>query len=139
MYGLGSLEPAIFRRERGGYEPGDLLAWAKAEGAGIAILQVEWKAVHSRIPREWIRVGEWEIPRNVVFGDTRIGWYAVNEAEAERLMANLRDFAPKVPIDIEQRGRYRGDEDEAEEDEAPQDARTDGPAGREDPLRPGAG
>jgi hypothetical protein len=117
IYGLGSLEPAKFRREPGGYRPDDLLNWAEAEGGKIAILQVEWAAVHQRIPKEWILVGEWEIPRNVVFGDTKMGWYAVNEEEAERLMGHLREFAPQLPIDVEQRGRYRGDEEEREDAE----------------------
>jgi hypothetical protein len=109
IYGLGSIEPAKFRRESGGYGTDDLLDWTVREGAKLAIVQLGWGNITGLIPPEWVLVGVWEIPRNVVFGDRRVGWYATSEAEAGRLMANLTEFAPEVPISVDQRGRYRGD------------------------------
>lgn len=111
MYGLGNLEPAVMRAEPGGYTREDVRDWAEREGVRIAILQLGWSVIKERIPTEWVKVGVWEVPRNIVFGDTEVGWYAVNEAEAEVLAAHLKEFASEVPEEIAQSGRYRGDTD----------------------------
>lgn len=112
IYGLGSIEPAQFRRELDGYGTDDLDEWARREGASIAIVQLGWGVITGLVPKEWVLVGVWEVPRNVVFGDKKVGWYATSEAEAERLAANLTEFASYVPTSVEQRGRYLGDTEE---------------------------
>ncbi len=109
IYGLGSLEPAQFREGPGGYAKEDLKQWSREEGARIAIVQLGWGEITERLPDDWILVGVWDVPRNVVFGDTEVGWYATSEAEAELLMKNLSEFAPKVPFDIVQKGPYMGE------------------------------
>lgn len=126
IYGLGNVEPAHFRRELDGYGVGDLREWSLREGASIAIVQLGWGVITGLIPGEWVLVGVWEVPRNVVFGDKKVGWYATSEAEAERLAAALAEFSPEVPPSVEQRGRYRGDTEPedltlpAAEEESPQ-------------------
>jgi hypothetical protein len=80
--------------------------WARDEGARIAILQVDWFEVHPRIPRNWVWVGDWVMPRNVVFETFRVGFFAVDSAEAPRLTEALRQFSPQVPRGIRQEGPY---------------------------------
>lgn len=109
IYGLGSLEPAHFRTEPGGYGKDDLDRWSRDEGARIAIVQLGWGQITSRLPGDWVLVGVWDVPRNVVFGDTDVGWYATSEAEAEILMKHLGEFSSEVPFDIVQKGPYRGE------------------------------
>ncbi len=82
MYGLSSLEPVAFRRQAGGYTKDDVGQWSQSASARIAILQVEWDQISPRIPDAWVKIAEWHIPRNVVFGDTRIGFFAVDAREA---------------------------------------------------------
>lgn len=106
IYGLGNLEPVQYRLTPQGYDAAQLYEWGQSSGAKIAIIQVEWTAITDRLPPEWILVGEWEVPRNVVFEDTKIGWFATSEAEVERLVRSLREFAPQVPTPVEQRGLY---------------------------------
>ncbi|MCR4399733.1 MAG: hypothetical protein NUV35_02460, partial [Syntrophomonadaceae bacterium] len=105
-YGLGSREPVVFRRENDGYGPNDLAGWASDESARLAILQVQWSEIGPRIPPSWIQIGEWVIPRNVVFGDLRVGIFALNEAESALLMHHLQEFAPEVPQQVRQEGPY---------------------------------
>jgi hypothetical protein len=106
MFGLASREPIAFRRQRGGYTAQDVRDWAVARGARVAILQVMWAEVAPRIPKEWIEVGEWHLPRNVVFGDTRIGFFAVDPAARATLAADLSSFRSMVPPQVRQSGPY---------------------------------
>lgn len=110
LYGLGSIEPARFRGESNGYAKDDVERWAEEEGVKIAIIQMGWGIISGRIPENWVHVATWEIPRNVVFGDKEVGWFATSDAEAERLNAALGEFAPEVPDSVVQTGPYMGDE-----------------------------
>ncbi len=106
LYGLGSLKPLKYRMQEQGYTAADLYMWCKEEGAVFSILQIEWGQVVRRIPEQWTKVGEWEVPRNVVFGDTQMGFFALNDAEKERLISNLQEFSAKLPHEIQQKGIY---------------------------------
>lgn len=103
VYGLGSIEPLHFRRSTDGYGPDDLERWARKEGAELAILQTDWDEVAPRIPSSWIQVAEWKIPRNVVFPDRTVGFFALDREGVEPLVAALRDFAPSVPKSVQQK------------------------------------
>ncbi|MBI4320713.1 MAG: hypothetical protein HY675_19655 [Chloroflexi bacterium] len=102
MYGLGSIEPIRFRKEPQGYGKHDVYAWTGQESAKIAIIQLEWPYVSQRIPDEWQKVGEWKLPRNVVFEDTRVGFFAVDPHERGSLTEHLRSFSARAPNGIVQ-------------------------------------
>lgn len=97
LYGLGDMEPLRLRFGPSGYGRPEVLAWTRRENAEIAILQTQWREVYSRIPREWVLVALWRIPRNVVFGDTRIGLFATRPESAPVLARNIADFALQLP------------------------------------------
>ncbi len=101
MYGLGNMEPVRFRLGKSGYTKEQVQDWTTSENAEIAVLQVEWYEVYPRIPDSWVKVAEWKIPRNVVFGDHRIGWFATKQDAAETLTNHLLAFKPNIPKDIE--------------------------------------
>lgn len=107
LFGLGSKEPVAFRSQEGGYTAVDVRTWAKSKGARIAILQTMWAEVASRIPKEWIKVGQWEVPRNTVFGDTQVSFFAVDPAARDELTANMARFANQVSCSVKQTGLYR--------------------------------
>lgn len=100
MYGLGNMEPILFRHSPSGYNKKDVQAWATREQTEIAIFQIEWTEIAPRIPDQWIKVAEWRIPRNVVFGDKRIGFFAVDAVAAATLAQRLQAFAGQMPSDI---------------------------------------
>jgi len=100
MYGLGNIEPMRFRKSESGYTKAQVDEWTRSEDAVIALLQVQWDAIHPRIPDSWIKVAEWEVPRNVVFGDLRIGWFAIKQELASVLAADLLVFKDQMPPDI---------------------------------------
>ncbi|HRU05453.1 MAG TPA: hypothetical protein P5137_06725 [Candidatus Brocadiia bacterium] len=102
IYGLASREPVLFRRLPGGYGQQEVYEWARSQGAKIAILKTEWRELLRRVPSQWPHVMDWHIPRNVVFHDHRIAFYAADPAETAPLRKRLREFASCVPPDIEQ-------------------------------------
>lgn len=101
IYGLGSNEP-IRRMLRGAYGQDGVAAWAKETGTRIAILQPCWPIIWRMTPDSWNFVATWKIPRNVVFGDRYVGFYAVADGEADRLRERLKAFAlpPEVALDL---------------------------------------
>jgi hypothetical protein len=101
MYGLGNMQPLKYRTGQSGYDSNDVEAWAKVEGAEIAVLQVEWLEISGRIPESWKLAAEWRLPRNIVFNDTRIGFYAVRQEAVSALRDKLRIFRHSLPAEVE--------------------------------------
>jgi hypothetical protein len=100
IYGLGNMEPVRYRASKSGYNKKEVAEWVASEKAEIALLQIDWSEVSGRIPDSWVKVAEWRIPRNVVFGDLDIGWYAINKGSANTLASELRAFKSQIPQDI---------------------------------------
>ncbi len=92
IYGLGHNEAVRLRLMPGGYDSAALRDWAAQTGARIAILQVCWREIESRLPEEWTLVATWRIPRNVVFGDHVVGFFAIAPGEQEKLRRQLEAF-----------------------------------------------
>ena len=101
LYGLGNMEPMRFRMSKSGYTKQDFDEWTTRENADIGILQVEWDEVWSRIPDSWVEVAEWKIPSNVVFGDRRIGFFAIQPDTADALASHILAFRSELPVEIE--------------------------------------
>ena len=115
LYGLGSLKPLELAKTLGDGSRQDsagwrkaVAAWAKAEGAQVAILQIGWETeVLEKIPEAWVKVGQWELPRNVEFPEDLVtAFYAVDPAGVDRLAASLKAFKDKLPRAVTQSGRY---------------------------------
>lgn len=100
IYGLGNMEPVRYRASKTGYKKKEVAEWIASEKAEIALLQIDWSEVSGRIPDSWVKVAEWRIPRNVVFRDLDIGWYAINKESVNSLASGLRAFRSRMPQDI---------------------------------------
>jgi hypothetical protein len=100
IYGLGNMEPVRYRASTTGYKKKEVAEWIASENAEIALLQIHWSEVSDRIPDSWVKVAEWRIPRNVVFNDLDIGWYAINNEAVNTLASDLRAFRSSLPKDI---------------------------------------
>jgi hypothetical protein len=102
LYGLANAEVAASRRKHR-YQAPDLDRIAKKNGARIAIIYDDWFS--GLVPRDWIRIGRWTIPNNVIAGDSTVSFYALDPSEAAHLSASLGDFYSQLPIDVTQRGQ----------------------------------
>jgi hypothetical protein len=87
--GLGSPEPLLLERKTGTFAPRDLDAWALRDGAQIAVLETGWLTVRKIIPVQWVCVEAWHIPRNVVYHNLDISFYAIDPEQAPELKRKL--------------------------------------------------
>ncbi len=88
------------------FEPQQIAGLANANNVKIAVVYDRWFAIFGGVPSQWVKVGEWHIPDNVVCKDDKIAFYAVAPSEAGNLAEHLREFSPRLPKDIEQMGIY---------------------------------
>jgi len=87
--GLGSPEPLLEARRDGVFSPGDLNAWALRDGAQVAVLETGWLTVRRLVPVQWVSVEAWHVPRNVVYHNLDITFYAINPEQAPELKRKL--------------------------------------------------
>lgn len=98
LIGLGSLDVAQQSRD-GSFVTADIDRVAQQHGVTIAILYDKWFPPGSHVapPDHWITVAHWTISDNAVAASDTVTFYATSPAEAERMRANLDDFATQLP------------------------------------------
>ncbi len=104
LVGLASMDVA--ERVRAGEYTGDHIdAFARKRGVKVAVVYdpMYQRDGQSSLPRHWVRVGQWKIQRRVMAAYDTVSFYAADPAEAERLAACLREFAPRLPKTVLQR------------------------------------
>ncbi len=101
LWGLANAEIATARHKRT-YQVGDIDRVSQQTGARVAIIYDNW--FPSGLPREWVRVGRWTIPNNVILGGDTVSFYAVDSAEITYLSESLADFSAQLRADVIQRG-----------------------------------
>jgi len=92
LAGLGSVEPVRAAAQGRRLTRDEVAAWASSRYASIAILQPQWIYVARITPPSWTLVATWRVPRDVVFGDPLVGFYAVTPEQIPRLCRALADF-----------------------------------------------
>lgn len=121
--GLASM--SVARARRGGhYGPDELLRICDQESVAIAVVYDSWfKVDHNRrfkfqlrsrpvagysegAPRDWYRIGQWQIRNNIICGDDIVSFYSVTPTERPVLMEAMRNFAADLPRLVAQSGRY---------------------------------
>ncbi len=55
---------------------------------------------------DWVLVGQWQIPDNVICARDTICFYSLRSSETEKLINNLRDFSKELPESIIEMGTY---------------------------------
>ena len=101
VLGLGSIEPVRWQFALGkGFHDVKMRSWVRDSGAAIALLQTEFMDWHKGLPDTWVHVADWKIPRNLMFKDTIVGFYANGREKARELKINLREFSRGLPEDI---------------------------------------
>lgn len=111
LWGLGSLEVAKAKIE-GKYNAQLIYNLSQQKKVKIAIVYEHWFKEYGGLPAQWIKVGEWRIPNNVICGGDTVAFYAVDPTEESRLIENLRNFSSRLPRDVKQHGKYVNTNDE---------------------------
>jgi hypothetical protein len=106
LWGLGDYEVTQLMR-RHDYHTPDILRLSRDHGVKVAMVYDAWYAKDiGGLPREWVWVGQWALPDNVVAGGDTVSIYAVDESETVALMQKLQEFSPLLPKGVKQSGRY---------------------------------
>jgi len=97
LYGLATRETAEARRE--GRVDRALLAHLAARNPPAAVvLYRSWFA--DAIPSDWIQVGTWKVPEEVVVADRTVTFYATRPADAALLARALQAFQARLPASV---------------------------------------
>jgi len=106
LWGLANRDVTRLKRDHN-YHTRDIAVLARQAGTRMAMIYDEWYAGQvGGVPAEWLRVGQWTIPDNVILGEATVSIYALDNSEVPRLIQSLREFAPKLPRDVIQSGPY---------------------------------
>lgn len=103
LIGLGNIEVAKLRMKNL-YDTKKIQDLATENDVKIAIIYDHWFT--GGMPSDWIKVGQWTIPNNVICGGDTVSFYATNPEEEKKLEENLKMFSSKLPMDIKQTGNY---------------------------------
>jgi hypothetical protein len=106
LWGLGTYEVTKLKYQHE-YHTRDILRLSREAGVKVAMVYDAWYAGEiGGLPREWVWVGQWALPDNVVAGGDKVSIYAVEESETASLMQKLQDFSSMLPKEVKQSGRY---------------------------------
>jgi hypothetical protein len=94
LYGLATQETARARRE-GRVDRALLARLAASAPPAAVVVYRSWFA--SAIPPDWIQVGTWKVPEEVVVADRTVTFYATRPAEAALLARALVAFEARLP------------------------------------------
>ena len=105
LVGLANVEVAR-RRQSGTYTTQAIQQLCQDHDVQVAVLYEHWFRPFGGLPAEWTLVGRWTIRDNVVCYRPTVCFYAVEPLQTQPLIANLRDFAARLPKDVIQDGLY---------------------------------
>lgn len=97
LWGLGNNEVTLARKDHY-WNDAFLDTLVHKKNASIAIIYDSWFT--PALYANWQKAGTWEVSYSFMLGDTKVSFYAVDPAEAEKLRANLKAFRKKLPGDI---------------------------------------
>lgn len=101
LYGIGSTESMAILVSAG--RPlGMITEWIEGSEARIAVLQTEGSWVAKAMPGAWIHVADRRIPRNVLFGDRTVGFYARDDTEAAFLARRISEWTQPSAVHCDQ-------------------------------------
>ena len=106
---VGLCDIDVLRGRRTGTINNEMMrALSKKHHVEIMVGYPEWRGAYGGLLPEWVPVGQWTIPHNVVVALPSVTFYAPKLALAPRLMRQLQDFSSSLPKDVTQDGLYCG-------------------------------
>jgi hypothetical protein len=106
LVGLGDVEPLRIMQRTGDYTSRDVFEWTARYQPRIAIVQLGWGWIVPRIPAEWIKVAEVEVPTH----HHRIGFFAIAADEAWVLRGRVDQHYGSLGRDLGYRVKLRSPE-----------------------------
>jgi hypothetical protein len=97
IFGLGSNEPVAMRKANN-YTADAIREWTEHRHVQVAILQACWSDISRITPRSWKLVETWQFPRNTVFYDRTVAFYAPTPASAVVLRRDLAAYQTPAAI-----------------------------------------
>jgi hypothetical protein len=104
LFGLGRNEPIRYRNMPGGYQRAQVKAFADSLHGDVAIVQLCWSEVSSRLPLDWHFVGYWQGTRNVVFSDMIVAVFVMDDDKAASTRQALRGDPPYRGVQLVTQG-----------------------------------
>jgi hypothetical protein len=98
LWGLENLEVAKLKMKRN-YKTQQIYNLTKKKKVKIAIVYNDWFESNEigGIPPQWVKVGQLKISRNIVYASSTVSFYAVDPAEKDNLIENLKIFSYRLP------------------------------------------
>ena len=100
LFGIGNNEPVRLRLSPTGYDAAAVSAWARRSDARIAIVPPCWPDVRDVLPPDWTLVATWHVPRNVVFDDLLVAFFAIAPDETDRLRRKLEQLPVPAGVKV---------------------------------------
>jgi len=98
LWGLATTEVAKSRKKN--YWTADFLdKFSRERNTKLAVVYDSW--FDSSLLKRWTKVGEWKIQNNVIGGDDKVSFYAIDTSYAQGLKINLQSYQPKLPSTVE--------------------------------------
>lgn len=105
LWGLGTIETTRLKVQNK-FTAENIEDLVKGKKADIAIIYDDWFYRYDKMLTDWIKIGRWIIPNNVICGSDTVSFYAVNPREKDNLIKNLKTFSSCLPKDVIQLGEY---------------------------------
>ena len=99
LYGLAHNGVAQDRL-RNGFGPDQAEQLAKQTGAALAIVQPCWLPIAHAVPDAWRLAEVWKVPRNRVFGDRLVAFFATNDQNLTDAKVHLYTFPVPKTIQV---------------------------------------
>ena len=96
LSGLGNIEVARLKLAHQ-YGVQDMHRLVRENNVKVVVIYSWW---FRDIPAEWIKVGDWTIPENVICSGDTVTFYAVGPAQRRVLRRQLEEFSPRLPGEV---------------------------------------
>jgi hypothetical protein len=96
LWGLASSDVRQHLRD-GTYSTAVMRELAAKRRVRIAVVYTSWFLEDWALPEEWIVVGRWTIPNNIVCGSDTVSFLATRPQEILALTTHLKNFAKELP------------------------------------------
>jgi hypothetical protein len=98
LWGLGNVTVARSRKS-GGWTPSFLDSLCRARRVRVAVVYQSW--FPEELLGRWKKIADWKIQNNVICGDDKVSYYALDTVDAAALKRHLIEFQPSLPPGVE--------------------------------------
>ena len=74
----------------------------------VIMVYAQWAFEYGGFPAEWVPVGQWTIPDNLICGSPTVWFFAPDATMVPKLVDALQTFGPRLPPGVAQTGFYCG-------------------------------